>query len=390
MLPVDTPETPINSNLNLTFTPIAASRPFSGIPPVKKLSYRLTLKDKLGDLAVRWSVGRNSWRVEPGLYALGNPDRSAPVLVTANYRLTVNIVRRSLIHHNLWLLVLDTKGINVWCAAGKGTFGTDEIIHRIKNTGLTSFIDHRELILPQLGAPGVAGYKITRATGFKIIWGPVTAADIPAFLAAGKKASPEMRRVRFGVRERLTVAPVEIVQAWPFFLTTLIIAFLASFGAVWKTAGGSLSPAGIIQQTLASAELMRSVLLLTGNVITGTILFPLFLPLLPFKAFAAKGAVLSLLWSSAILLIEQASGGVLLTGPSYRTSVTGAALCGAAAASFLAMNLTGSSTFTNQTGTMLEVKISIPLQLLAATAGLVLLGISIAFSGSLLMQGGLT
>ena len=61
---------------------------------------------------------------------VGAPDADSPVLVTANYKMTVDLLRRELAGLNAWLLVLDTRGINVWCAAGKGTFGTGEVIRR--------------------------------------------------------------------------------------------------------------------------------------------------------------------------------------------------------------------------------------------------------------------
>jgi len=38
---------------------------------------------------------------------------------------------------NLWILILDTKGVNVWCAAGKGTFGTEELVFRIADECLS-------------------------------------------------------------------------------------------------------------------------------------------------------------------------------------------------------------------------------------------------------------
>jgi hypothetical protein len=39
----------------------------------------------------------------------------------------------------------DTKGINVWCAAWKGTFGTEELIRRIETSGLAAVVSHRTL-----------------------------------------------------------------------------------------------------------------------------------------------------------------------------------------------------------------------------------------------------
>ena len=163
--------------------------------------------------------------IAPGLYRIGQPDSNSPVLVTANYKLTVDAVRRSLIGLNVWMLVLDTKGVNVWCAAGKGTFGTKELVRRIEVTNLANFVQHRRLVLPQLGAVGVAAHDVKNATGFFVHYGPVRAADISAYLAAGMRATPAMRRVTFDWKDRLTVAPMEIAGA--FKPTLIIIATLA-------------------------------------------------------------------------------------------------------------------------------------------------------------------
>jgi hypothetical protein len=133
-------------------------------------------------------------------------------LVTANYKLAVDLVRSHLTGLNVWLLVLDTKGVNVWCA-GKGTFGTEELVRRIASVNLADVVKHRNVIVPQLGATGVAAHEVKRATGFSVRYGPVRASDIPAYLAAGTRATPAMRRVRFGWKYRLVLAPVELVGA---------------------------------------------------------------------------------------------------------------------------------------------------------------------------------
>lgn len=93
-------------------------------------------------------------------------------------------------------MILDTKGINVWCAAGKGTFGTDEIINRIKKTKLSEIVSHKKLILPQPGAPGVSAHEVTKQTGFTVTYGTVRACDIKAFFEADCKATDEMRKVK--------------------------------------------------------------------------------------------------------------------------------------------------------------------------------------------------
>src|SRR3990172_2220623 len=92
---------------------------------VATISTELSRGDRLNAVKVRWGIGRMKYQVPPGLYAVGQPDRTSPVLVTANYKLTFDRLRSRLSEINAWILVLDTKGINVWCAAGKGTFGTE-------------------------------------------------------------------------------------------------------------------------------------------------------------------------------------------------------------------------------------------------------------------------
>jgi CO dehydrogenase/acetyl-CoA synthase gamma subunit (corrinoid Fe-S protein) len=65
------------------------------------------------------------------------------VLVSANYKLTFDSVRKNLNAFDCWLLILDTKGVNVWCAAGKGTFGTDELVSRINAVGLGEIVERQ-------------------------------------------------------------------------------------------------------------------------------------------------------------------------------------------------------------------------------------------------------
>ena len=196
-------------------TPVSASwitgHVETAVGKIPQIATRLMFRDTADGWKVRWNIGRMNYRVSPGLYAAGNPGPASPVLVSANYKLTFDKLRRELAGLNVWLLLLDTKGINVWCAAGKGTFGTQELVHRIAQTGLSEVVTHRKLILPQLGAPGVAAHEVLKTSGFRVVYGPVRAADIPAFLEAGLKATPAMREVRFKVQDRLVVAPVELV-----------------------------------------------------------------------------------------------------------------------------------------------------------------------------------
>ncbi len=292
---------------------------------------------------MRWGLGRMRYRIAPGLYAVGNPDAGSPVLVTANYKLTFDALRRELPGIDAWILVLETYGINVWCAAGKGTFGTAEVIHRLRATGLERLVTHRTLILPQLGAPGVAAHQVRRETGFAVVYGPVRAADLPAFLAAGMEATAEMRRVTFSTSERLVLTPVELTGMFkPIGWAALVLLVLAAAGPQ------------LLHPGAAFARALAAIGAGLAGVLAGAVLTPVLLPWLPGRAFALKGAAAGL----AVALL------CLLFGWS-RLDFWGAAallLALPAVSSWCAMNFTGSSTFTSPSGVEQEMRRAIPLQ----------------------------
>lgn len=239
-----------------------------------------SLKDYLGTLRVRFSLGRSSYRVNSGLYKLGNPGKDDEVIVTSNYKLSFDIVRRSLKGFNVWILVLETYGINVWCAAGKGTFGTDELIKQIKNSQLKLYVSHKRLILPQLGAPGVSGYKVKEATGFSVKFGPVRAEDIKDYLAAGFKKNKTMRSVQFNFTDRLILAPVEIVNSLKYLIYAIVVIFLIS----------GINASGYSFITMWDEGVPAAIYLVLAYV-SGALIAPVFLPWLPFRHFGAKGLV---------------------------------------------------------------------------------------------------
>jgi hypothetical protein len=315
----------------------------SPIGPIPTLSTNLTWRDHLGGWKVRWCVGRMEYSIKPDLYAIGKPSPDSPVLVTANYKLSLDALRRELKGIDAWILVLDTKGVNVWCAAGKGTFGTDELVKRITAVRLSEVVHHHRIILPQLGAPGVAAQLVTLRTGFSVDYGPVRAKDIPAYLAAGRKATAEMRRVTFDLRERLTVVPVEIVQAWKsLFILAVILAMMAAIGGEH-----------------VRTSIGKEALTLLGAFLTGTLLTAALLPWIPFRAFALKGFILGLAWTGWAAWFFHTGTiqtvGSLLLYPGF--------------SAFLAMNFTGDTTFTSPTGAMREVKIATPIILAFALVG---------------------
>jgi ferredoxin len=180
-----------------------------------------------------------------GVIQIGHPGRDAPVFLTCNYHLTVERVKRALKGLDCYLLVANSRGINVWCAATGGLLTHHDVISALKTSGIEERVDHRQVILPQLAATGVEARAVQEKTGWKVIWGPVYARDIPAFLENQGK-TPAMRQVTFNWRQRVEMAaawgaPISIAIAlallpfwpaalWPAVLLTWAIA-LAAFVA---------------------------------------------------------------------------------------------------------------------------------------------------------------
>jgi hypothetical protein len=306
---------------------------------------------------MRLGIGRDRYRVVPGLYKLGSPDRDSPVFVTANYKMSFDALRSGLGGMTGWILVLDTRGINVWCAAGKGTFGTDELVNKIEAVKLKSVVAKKTVIVPQLGGPGVSGPEVLKRTGFRVVFGPVRAQDIGKFMSSGMKADPAMRRVRFDLADRAKLVSVEFVGVLKYLLIAAVLilgialalnsfSFQKAFSTGWKFVLGILI-------ALAS----------------GTILTPLLLPWLPGRSFSLKGLF-------AGILVGLAFGLSLGMGPFH---IAAWVLLSGAISSFLGMGFTGASTYTNLSGTIREMTIYIPVQITALSLGIVLMILPFVF-----------
>lgn len=287
--------------------------------------------------------------VPPGLYAIGSPDADAPVLVTANYKMSYDILRRTLHGRNLWLLVLETFGVNVWCAAGKGTFGTGELLTQINASNLAAIVNHRQLILPILGAPGVAAHEIKKQSGFTVRYGTIRAADLPAYLDNGLVTTPAMRELTFSLYERLVLLPVEIVHAAKSAAIITLLLFLLGYFSSGSTAAG------------------RMIFAYLGALYTGIVVGPLLLPWLPGRSFAVKGASVGLLWA---LLCYQLIGGDLNIPQTLA-----AFLALPAVSAFYTLNFTGCTTYTSPNGVKKEMRLAMPLMGLAILVSGVLLAV---------------
>lgn len=317
------------------------------------VSINLDFKDFLGAVMVRWGISRGNYRVTPGLYAVGNPGRESEVFVTANYKLSFDHLRKNLAGVDGWILVLDTKGVNVWCAAGKGTFGTKELVNRIKLVSLENVVNHKRIILPQLGATGVAAHKVKEETGFNVQYGPVRASDIKKFISSGYRADREMRKITFGFKDRIKLIPNDFMYGKFYFLGAVAVLYLIS----------GLSINGLSYRNF-SINFWPVLLKVFLAYFAGIVLTPFFLPYIPGRHFSLKGFFAGTLMFIILLLLKSVDNNYVEM-ISWFFIIT-------AISSFIAMNFTGSSTFTSLSGVKKEMKISLPVQIGFAIAGIIL------------------
>ncbi len=159
-----------------------------------------------------------------GLIKIGSPGRNSPVFLTCNFDLTVEKVKREIRGLDAYLLIANSRGINVWCGAAGGRFTNHDVISVLKTSGIENLIEHRTVILPQLSAVGIQPDIIYQKTGWRAVFGPVYAKDILKYINDGNKKTESMRKVGFGFFDRLEVA---VQWAFPIsIISAVILAFL--------------------------------------------------------------------------------------------------------------------------------------------------------------------
>jgi len=322
---------------------------------VQIASTDLSRTDIWGMVKSRASAFRMNYIVTPGLYAVGKPTKDSDVFVTANYKMSFDVLRRELKGINAWVLVLDTNGINVWCAAGKGTFGTDELVKRIIEAKLDAVVTHRRIILPQLGAVGVSAGEVQKKTSFRVSFGPVDAKDIPAYVESGYKKTKEMSTAKFSMFDRMVLTPMEInpvMKKFPWFVAAILLIF-------------GLQPSGILFAKAWYGGLPFLVLGLLA-VFSGAFLTPVLLPFVPFRSFAIKG------WLMGITMTFIATWLFNVFNIQNPLLLAVAFILFPALSSYIALQFTGSTTFTGMSGVKKELKFGIPMYIGAAGISLVL------------------
>jgi hypothetical protein len=225
------------------------------------------------------------------------------------------------------------------------------LVRRIRAVQLDQVIEHRRLIVPQLGAVGVAAYQVTKETGFHVLFGPVRANDLPLFLQNDMTATPAMRKVRFSLFDRLKLVPIELIQTWKIALP--IIGLLA------------------IRQLLLYHRLMPQLfsdfIPFLAAIIIGAFIVPTLLPWIPGRAFAWKGWFLGFIFTLGLCIVSPIS----IPGKMAYLFIL------PPISSFLSLNFTGSSTFTSMSGVQKEVLFSVPLMIISCFLGLLFLSLKL-------------
>ncbi len=286
---------------------------------------------------------KRTYAVEPGLYYTGDKyDTDTLLLVTANYHMTVFLVVRRLRRRNVRLLVVDTDSINVWCAAGKGTFCNDAIFAQLNRyeQHLPKDDGRLKLILPKLCLSGV-NLPALREAGCDAIIGPVYGKDLPAYLSTEPCKDRDTDRVLFGLQSRLFTMPPGLLQTLKYSVTLLL--------ALW-----------VVQQIWYFALPVAGVL---GLTVVLVIAYPVCFPYLPGKWFAVKGLSLAIVVSGALCVL--AAGGLVSRG-----NLITAVLFTLASGMYFGQSYSGNSAVSNVTSLRKETARLLPVYVLLYLATL--------------------
>ncbi len=295
--------------------------------------------------------------IKPGLYAIGKPDENSDVFVSANYKLSFDHLRKHLGGKNFWILVLDTKGINVWCAAGKGTFGTDELILRANQCNIKDIINHNRIIVPQLGGPGINAPLVAKTTGLKVHYGPVQAHDLNSYIQKNYTATIKMRTITFSLKDRFILTPMELnpfLKKFPWFAVIMLTMFSLHAKNPGIASGLTQSLPHLVYGLAA--------------IFAGAFITPLLLPIIPFRSFSLKGLLVGL----AMVAITQQFSFFKTTN---MFELIFSYLFYAGLTSYIAVQFTGSTTFTHLSGVKKELKYGLPIYIGSAAISIILLAI---------------
>ena len=138
-----------------------------------------------------WTLRQNIYtdpqkplQMDPGLYAIGEPNQRSPLLVTSNFSLTYFIVSTEAEATGMacHLAVVDAEGLSVLTAWSAGKFSGDRVARALRDMKATERVSHRTVIIPGY-VPVISGeLEDALGGGWRVLVGPPEVSDIAAFL----------------------------------------------------------------------------------------------------------------------------------------------------------------------------------------------------------------
>nr|KXH70039.1 MAG: hypothetical protein AM324_10265 [Candidatus Thorarchaeota archaeon SMTZ1-83] len=232
---------------------------------------------------------------EQGLFSFNDADSNSPVLVTTDYYMTVYRVTEAIERQKLkcHLLVVDGRGINVWCGSRGGSVDTDSVLAAISNSNLGEKVSHHILVLPQLAASSISK-SVLAENGWRAVFGPVEIDDVREFIENENRKSREQSIATFTLNRR-----IEYNLAHLTFETIMFLIMTPIFWALSFLGGPLLSWHDYWMTNL--------LLLVIGVWILGTFM-ALADPLMPTSSGYVRGAITGILalvvWKMVLLFIS--------------------------------------------------------------------------------------
>ncbi len=121
-------------------------------------------------------------QVKAGLYKVGEPTSSSPVLFTSNFSLTYFTVRADIEKSKVpvWLLVVDTDGQSVMTAFAAGKLTPESVAKAVEAEKVREKSSRNELVIP--GQVSRMSGKLNELTNLKVVVGPRESSGLPKVL----------------------------------------------------------------------------------------------------------------------------------------------------------------------------------------------------------------
>jgi acetyl-CoA decarbonylase/synthase complex subunit gamma len=158
---------------------------------ITKFASLVALADSGGETWLPlWTLRQNIYtdpqkplQMDPGLYAIGEPNDRSPLLVTSNFSLTYFIVSTEAEASGLacHLAVVDAEGLSVLTAWSAGKFSGDRVAKSLRQMKAAERVSHHTVIIPGY-VPVISGeLEDALGDGWHVLVGPQEASDIAPF-----------------------------------------------------------------------------------------------------------------------------------------------------------------------------------------------------------------